>query len=222
MREKGILVIAGPSAGGKTTLAHELLREGDFELSRSVTTRQPRGDSYDAEYIYVSREEFLKLRDGGMLLEWAEYSGDLYGTPRSEPDRILAAGRAPLLILNLDGVRAISDSEYDTCAVYVYCDPNVAEQRLYDRYIADNPTVEGLSGFVRRKEQNLSDYKALPEMSSLFYATVFNEGSVEEGARALKAAFDSFASGAERSADEVENAFAALADFSYRKSGNGG
>ncbi len=223
MRERAVLVISGPSAGGKTTLAAELLQEGSpFESVRSMTTRAVRGDKFDSEYIYLGREEFLARAEQGELLEYAEYSGDLYGTPRSELERILAKGKVPLLVLNLDGVRAFAaNAEYSSCRVYVFCDPNVAEQRLYDRYIGTAPTPAGLASFVRRKEQNLCDYLTLPTLAPLFFDAIQNDGTVEAGAEALRRSFEGYIRGEDSRTGEVESSFAALEDFARRKSGNG-
>ena len=69
-----ILIIAGPSAVGKTTIVHEIMKKGNipFELVRSATTRPMRGDGFDSEYIYVSREEFSMLVECGGVLEYTE------------------------------------------------------------------------------------------------------------------------------------------------------
>ena len=76
-----ILVLAGPSAVGKTTVVKELLTQNPkFEYIRSATTRAPRGDGHDSEYIYLTECEFRKrIADGGML-EYTEYCGNYYGT----------------------------------------------------------------------------------------------------------------------------------------------
>ncbi len=221
MRERILLVIAGPSAGGKTTVMDALCgMDARFAPVRSVTTRAPRGDAFDSEYTYVDREGFDALVSRHMLLEWAEYGGDLYGTPRAEVDSILSRGEIPTLVLNLDGVRSLSATEYDLCAVYVFCDPNVAEQRLYDRYVGDAPNVEGLSRFVKRRDKNLSDYAALPDMADKFFATLMNEGTPEDSATALRGLVEEFAAGGERRSAQVENDFSALRDFAFAKSGN--
>ena len=221
MRERTLLVIAGPSAGGKTTVMDALcVMDARFVPVRSVTTRAPRGDAFDSEYTYVDREGFDALVGKNMLLEWAEYGGDLYGTPRADVDAILSRGEIPTLVLNLDGVRSLAATEYDPCAVYVFCDPNVAEQRLYNRYVGDAPTVDGLARFVKRRERNLSDYTALPDMTDKFFATLMNEGTPEDSAAALRELVAEFAAGGERHHAQVENDFSALRDFALAKSGN--
>ena len=86
-----ILVLVGPSAVGKTTVMTRILElyGNEFSPIRSATTRAPRGDSFDGEYIYLSREEFLSSVSRGELLEYMEYGGNLYGTPKSEVEILI-------------------------------------------------------------------------------------------------------------------------------------
>ena len=85
MRHGNLFVISGPSGAGKGTLVARLLREvDDAWLSVSATTRAPREGEIDGvNYYFVDREEFMRMVDAGGLLEWAEYSGNCYGTPKS-------------------------------------------------------------------------------------------------------------------------------------------
>ncbi len=170
-----ILILAGPSAVGKTTLAKELLSMGGFEYVRSATTRAPRGDGNDGEYIYLSVDEFIeKARSGGML-EYTEYAGNLYGTPSSEIERIYKSARTPLLVLDLDGVDSIkSEERYPSFAVYLYEDLNVLEQRLYARYLGSSPTASGLERFCERKERNIKEYMEIEELALGFDALIGN------------------------------------------------
>lgn len=156
---KKLLIFAGLSAVGKTTLANYITeRNSDFVLVRSATTRAPRGDGNDSEYLYLTKEKFNDLVKTGDMLEYTEYAGNFYGTPRSEIEAIAEAGKTPLLILDVEGVKSIKRAgEYPTLAVYLYDEVNVLEERLYARYIGDAPTVEGLARFAKRKEQNTAD-----------------------------------------------------------------
>lgn len=168
--EKNILILAGPSAVGKSTVADLLVAGGRFDLVRSVTTRSPRGDSHDAEYFYVGEEEFSRMIADGELIEHSGFTGHRYGTPAAEIVRITEAGSCPLLILDCEGVRAFRESAYAdrTYAVYLYGDLNVMEERLYARELSATPTVEALLRFTTRKERNIEDYLSLKEKADLF------------------------------------------------------
>ncbi len=202
---KTILVIAGPSASGKTTVAKKITELSEsFELARSVTSRPPRGDGHDAEYIYLDDAKFESAKSSGELLEYTNYASSNYGTPKSEIERIIAAGKTPLLVLDLNGVRAlVSSPELSACAVYLYDDIRVIDERLYNRYLSPMPTVEGLTKYVKRKEQNIADYLECGSFAPDFYAFLRNNLSPEETAKAVMAKFDEYINGAPRGDAEI-------------------
>ena len=187
---KKLLVIAGPSAVGKTTVSDEIIKQNaKFALSRSATTRAPRGDLHDSEYVYMTREEFAAAIASGDILEHTEYSGELYGTPRSEIDRILAEGGMPMLILDLAGVASLRASALseDCLFVYLYDELNTLEERLYARYMTP-PSIEGLTKFVARKEQNIADYLCFDKHAPLFDLMLSNAQPVADTAAGIIAA----------------------------------
>lgn len=187
---KKLLVLAGPSAVGKTTISDEIMRQnGKFTLSRSATTRAPRGDGHDDEYVYLTRDEFLAAIESGDILEHTEYSGDLYGTPKSEILRAEREGKYALFILDLAGVASLRESEFadDTLFVYIYDTLNTLEERLYARYM-DPPTVDGLTKFAKRKEQNIADYLGFDKHAPLFDLMISNATTVFETAANIIAA----------------------------------
>ncbi|MBQ7333510.1 MAG: guanylate kinase, partial [Clostridia bacterium] len=105
---RSIVILAGASGVGKTSVAAEILsRNDEYRLIRSATTRAPRGDSHDGEYIYVSEEEFKELIFRGELLEYMNYGGNFYGTPVSEINLAFSLGKTPLLILDIEGVKSL-------------------------------------------------------------------------------------------------------------------
>lgn len=201
----GILIIAGPSAVGKTTVAWEMLKnDGRFEFVRSATTREVRGgDGYSSEYIYVTREEFEKLIRTEGVLEWTEYAGAYYGTPRSEITRIHSAGKIPLLILDVVGVHSlVSKDDLSVCGVYVYDNLSVMEDRIFQRYLGEGENADGRRRFESRKKQNRDDYLSLPEIIGDFYGTVKNEGTPAETAKKVAEVFADFEHGKEKDAAE--------------------
>jgi hypothetical protein len=100
-----LTVLSGPSGVGKSTVVATLRREHpDVWLSVSATTRHPRpGERDGVHYYFVTRDQFMAMVEDGMLLEWADYAGNLYGTPRAPVERRLAAGQHALLEIDLCG-----------------------------------------------------------------------------------------------------------------------
>ncbi|MBI3982748.1 MAG: guanylate kinase [Gemmatimonadetes bacterium] len=116
-----VLILSSPSGGGKTTIARTLLaaRE-DLGYSVSATTRPPReGEQEGADYFFLSRNEFQRRAAEGEFLEWAEYSGHWYGTPRAEVDRLLAAGRHVILDIEVQGARQVRERRSDVVSIFI-------------------------------------------------------------------------------------------------------
>jgi guanylate kinase len=129
-------VISGPSGAGKSTVCRELLRRlPDAVWSVSATTRQPRGrEAEGCDYYFVGRQRFQQMIDEGQLLEWAEYLGNLYGTPRRPAEKALAAGQVMVLEIDVQGGRQIAEKMPDSVRVFLL-PPSDAElaRRLKDR-----------------------------------------------------------------------------------------
>jgi guanylate kinase len=104
-----LLVLSAPSGGGKSSIARSLLQgRDDLGYSVSATTRPMReGERDGVDYHFLSREEFLRRRAAGEFLESATYGGHLYGTLRSEIDRIFAARRHAVLDIEIEGARQV-------------------------------------------------------------------------------------------------------------------
>jgi guanylate kinase len=101
-----LVVLSGPSAVGKGTLASYIIdNHGDFELSVSATTRSARpGEVAGESYLFVSEDEFSRMIGAGELLEWATVHGQhRYGTPQAPVERALAADRNVLLEIDVQG-----------------------------------------------------------------------------------------------------------------------
>ncbi|MFM7548160.1 MAG: guanylate kinase [Cyanobacteriota bacterium] len=112
MAQARLTVITGPSGVGKGTLVSRLLaRHPSLWLSVSATTRAPRSGEVDGQsYFFLSREAFERQVGEGGFLEWAEFAGNLYGTPRGPVEEHLAAGRPVLLEIELEGARQVRQS----------------------------------------------------------------------------------------------------------------
>ena len=117
-----LLIISAPTGAGKTTIAKALAdaRPDSVAFSVSATTRPPRAGEQDGvDYFFLSGEQFEQRRARGDFVEWAEYSGNLYGTLTSEVDRILGSGRHVLLDIEIQGARKIRNVRRDVVSIFV-------------------------------------------------------------------------------------------------------
>jgi guanylate kinase len=131
-----VFVITGPSGVGKGTLIRELCqRVPDLELSISATTREPReGEEDGRDYHFLSREEFDRRVEAEDFLEFATYSGNRYGTLRSEVERRLREGHSVVLEIEVQGARQVRAAMRESIQVFIGPpDPAVLRSRLEAR-----------------------------------------------------------------------------------------
>jgi guanylate kinase len=104
-----LIVISGPSGVGKGTVCGLLRkRNPNIIYSISATTRLPRqGERHGVNYFFHSKEEFISMRERGELIEWAEYVGNYYGTPRRFVEEKLDAGENVILEIEVQGAKQV-------------------------------------------------------------------------------------------------------------------
>ena len=134
--EKGlIIVISGPAGSGKGTVNAHLLKTGDFAYSVSATTRAPRPGEVDGvNYYFVSKEDFENRIAEGRMLEYTEYCGNYYGTPKEEALRVIEGGKNLILEIEVEGAMNIKRT-YPEAILIMLLPPSFAkqEERLRSR-----------------------------------------------------------------------------------------
>jgi guanylate kinase len=131
-----VFVITGPSGVGKGTLISRLLdRVPDLALSISATTRKPREGEVDGrDYHFLTPEEFDERADAKDFLEFATYSGNHYGTLRSEVERCLEHGKSVVLEIEVQGAQQVRASDLESVQIFIAPpDPSQLRRRLEGR-----------------------------------------------------------------------------------------
>jgi guanylate kinase len=140
-----VFVITGPSGVGKGTLIR-LLRERVPEIAMSVsaTTRDPRlGETRGVDYYFLTDEEFTRRVGAGDFVEWAEYSGNRYGTLRDELERHTSGGHPVVLEIEVQGARQVRETLPSATQIFIKPpDANTLRERLIGRGTDDPEQVE--------------------------------------------------------------------------------
>jgi guanylate kinase len=115
------LVLSSPSGGGKTTIARALLAaRDDVGYSVSATTRAPRpGEQDGKDYFFLTREEFQRRIKADDFVEYADYSGERYGTLKSQLGAVLSSGRHAVLDIEIQGARAVKALYPESVLVFI-------------------------------------------------------------------------------------------------------
>lgn len=154
------IILSAPSGAGKTTLARRLLAERcDVGYSVSCTTRAPRGPERDGvDYHFLSVDEFLALRERGEFAESAQVHGNLYGTLRSEVERVLGSGRHVIMDINVQGAAQFRRAFPESVTIFVLPPSgNVLLERLRAR------GTEGRATLARRMIGALEELRSVSE-----------------------------------------------------------
>jgi len=152
------IILSAPSGGGKTTIARELLRRRtDLGYSVSCTTRSPRvGEVEGRDYYFLSPAEFERRRDAGEFAESAEVHGNMYGTLRSEVERVLGSGKHVVMDIDVQGAQQFTRVFPKSVTIFVL--PPSAEV-LLDRL--RQRRTESKEQLAKRLESALQELQAV-------------------------------------------------------------
>ncbi len=118
---KKLIILTGPSGVGKGTVVKEILeKDKSICLSVSATTRSPRkGEKEGENYFFLSEENFKKMINKNLFLEWAEFAGNYYGTPLSFVKDKIEEGFIVLLEIEVEGAKQIKDKFPDSLSIFI-------------------------------------------------------------------------------------------------------
>ena len=163
MNKKGqLIVVSGPSGVGKGTMLREYVKGREsVRYSVSATTRAPRpGEENGKDYYFLTKEEFLNRVEQGNILEYAQYNGNFYGTPKDMVEQALAQGQD--IILEIDVQGALHVKEKSPGALLVFIMPPSGEelrQRLIGRQTEDEATINKRLAIAQEEMAQVQEYQ---------------------------------------------------------------
>ncbi|MCD7878650.1 MAG: guanylate kinase [Candidatus Gastranaerophilales bacterium] len=140
-----LFIISGCSGVGKGTLLKLFLENHpEIKLSISATTRNPREGEIDGiNYFFISKEEFEKAAQNGEFLEWAEFSGNYYGTKKNYIEKTLAKGIDIILEIEVKGANQVKSKMPDAVTIFIMPPSiNTLETRLRGRHTEDESAIQ--------------------------------------------------------------------------------
>ncbi|MBQ8340130.1 MAG: guanylate kinase [Clostridia bacterium] len=180
-RNRGLLVVvSGPAGSGKGTVLTELMRDGGYRYSVSATTRAPRPGEVDGvNYHFLTREAFEARIAAGEMLEYTEYCGNYYGTPKREAEEVLQSGCNLLLEIEVDGAANVK-RKYPDAVLIMLLPPSFAvqEQRLRGRGTETEEKI--LARLAQTREE-------LPHVVEYDYVIYNHDGRVDEAVADIRA-----------------------------------
>jgi guanylate kinase len=159
-----LFIVSAPSGTGKTTVVERLVKVTDrLRMSRSYTSRAPRGDEQDGvDYNFVSRASFEKMIADHEFLEWADVFGNLYGTSARDTTRCLETGDDVVLVIDVQGARKVRAAGLPHVAVFVLPPSyRVLEQRLRGRSKDSEEAIRRRLDVAREEVSAFEEYDYL-------------------------------------------------------------
>ena len=156
-----LFVVSAPSGAGKTTVVEEVIRlTPRLVRSRSYTSRKSRAGETDGDaYHFITRERFEAMKAGDQFLEWAEFSGNLYGTSEVDTERVLAGGDDLVLVIDVQGGRQVRRRGLPSVSVFLLPPSFEAlERRLRSREQDTEEQIQRRLAVAREEVKAVAEY----------------------------------------------------------------
>lgn len=161
MNQGTLLIVSGPAGVGKGTVVAEAVNKanGGIYLSISATTRQPRSiDKEGVTYFFKAKEEFESMIEKGQLLEYANYVGNYYGTPKEPVMNALENGKDVILEIEVQGALQVKENYPDAVLMFIVPPSlEVLEERLRGRGTETEEQIE------KRLNRAKEEFKEIPK-----------------------------------------------------------
>ncbi len=177
---KGLMiVVSGPAGSGKGTVNAHLLKTDEYVYSISATTRAPRpGERDGVNYYFISKEEFERRIAAGEMLEYTEYCGNYYGTPKKEALEVLASGKNLILEIEVEGAMNVK-REYPEAVLIMLLPPSFEKQEYRLRSRGTETEEKILERLTRTREE-------VAMLSSYDYIVYNEDGCDVEAANEIR------------------------------------
>lgn len=201
MNQKGLLVIiSGPAGSGKGTIVSRLRELAPFDFSVSATTRKPRpGELHGVHYYFVDKADFESKIEQGEMLEYAQYVGNYYGTPRKPVEDALAEGKNIILDIEVKGALQVKEKMPEAIMIYVLPpDYETLLARIRGRGTETEEVIQ------KRMNEAKNEIRTFPRYD---YVVINRDGGVDRAAQDVLAILTAEKMRTLRNADIPENFF---------------
>ena len=163
MKRGTLFILSGPSGVGKGTIREKIMTMTQLNLAYSIsmTTRKARVNEKNGEdYFFVTKEEFEHAKNNGELLEWAEFVGNQYGTPKFFVDQLLDSGKNVLLEIEIEGAKQVMRKCPDAVTIFMV-PPSFEEleNRIRGRRSEPEEIIQQRLNKAKREMKLQNDYK---------------------------------------------------------------
>lgn len=201
MNQKGLLVIiSGPAGSGKGTIVSRLRELAPFDFSVSATTRKPRpGEIHGVHYYFVDKADFESKIEQGEMLEYAQYVGNYYGTPKKPVEDALAEGKNIILDIEVKGALQVKEKMPEAIMIYVLPpDYETLLARIRGRGTETEEVIQ------KRMNEAKNEIRTFPRYD---YVVINRDGGVDRAAQDVLAILTAEKMRTLRNADIPENFF---------------
>lgn len=161
-----LIVLSGPSGIGKGTVIKQLLKKiANLKISVSVTTREPRdGEENGKEYFFTDKQNFLTMVENSEFLEYAEYCGNFYGTPKKKLLDMLNNGNDVILEIDVEGAFQIKKIFSDAISIFIApISEDTLKHRLLNRGSDNETSINERINRAKKEIECANDYDYLVE-----------------------------------------------------------